>query len=66
LPRLRIVQPGICPRRQAASLKNVELDLLLPGLAIITSRADYRVIKQFRMMRFTGERWEPFGPIVAD
>ena len=52
--------------RQAASLNNVELDLLLPGLAINTSRADYRVIKQFRMMRFTGERWEPFGPIVAD
>ncbi|VIO65888.1 Leu/Ile/Val-binding protein [Bradyrhizobium ivorense] len=52
--------------RQAASLNSVELDLLLPGLAINTSRADYRVIKQFRMMRFTGERWEPFGPIVAD
>ncbi|WP_420964724.1 ABC transporter substrate-binding protein [Bradyrhizobium sp. B120] len=52
--------------RQAASLKDVKLDLLLPGLAINTSRTDYRVIKQFRMMRFTGERWEPFGPIVAD
>ncbi|WP_035976956.1 ABC transporter substrate-binding protein [Bradyrhizobium sp. th.b2] len=52
--------------RQAASLKNVKLDLLLPGLAINTSRTDYRVIKEFRMMRFTGERWEPFGPIVAD
>ncbi|QOZ33555.1 branched-chain amino acid ABC transporter substrate-binding protein [Bradyrhizobium sp. CCBAU 53421] len=52
--------------RQAASLANVKLDLLLPGLAISTSRTDYRVIKQFRMMRFSGERWEPFGPIVAD
>ncbi|UGY15661.1 ABC transporter substrate-binding protein [Bradyrhizobium septentrionale] len=52
--------------RQAASLKNVKLDLLLPGLAINTSRTDYRVIKEFRMMRFSGERWEPFGPIVAD
>ncbi|MGY3444663.1 MULTISPECIES: ABC transporter substrate-binding protein [unclassified Bradyrhizobium] len=52
--------------RQAASLHNVTLDLLLPGLAINTSRADYRVIKEFRMMRFSGERWEPFGPIVAD
>lgn len=28
--------------------------------------ADYRVVKEFRMMRFNGERWEPFGPIVAD
>ncbi|MGY4480391.1 ABC transporter substrate-binding protein [Bradyrhizobium sp. USDA 3364] len=52
--------------RQAASLKNVKLDLLLPGLSINTSRSDYRVVKEFRMMRFTGERWEPFGPMVAD
>jgi branched-chain amino acid transport system substrate-binding protein len=52
--------------RQAANLKNFRLDLLLPGLAINTSPSDYRVIKEFRMMRFNGERWEPFGPIVAD
>ncbi len=52
--------------RQAANLKDVRLDLLLPGLSISTSRTDYRVVKEFRMMRFTGERWEPFGPIVAD
>jgi branched-chain amino acid transport system substrate-binding protein len=52
--------------RQAANPKKVKLDLLLPGLSISTSRTDYRVVKEFRMMRFTGERWEPFGPIVAD
>src|SRR5713101_272926 len=52
--------------RQAANLKDVKLDLLLPGLSISTSRTDYRVVKEFRMMRFTGERWEPFGPILAD
>jgi branched-chain amino acid transport system substrate-binding protein len=52
--------------RQAAALKDVKLDLLLPGLSINTSRTDYRIVKEFRMMRFTGERWEPFGPILAD
>jgi branched-chain amino acid transport system substrate-binding protein len=52
--------------RQAANLKNFRLDLLLPGLAINTSPSDYRVVKEFRMMRFNGERWQPFGPIVAD
>jgi ABC-type branched-subunit amino acid transport system substrate-binding protein len=36
------------------------------NLAINTSPSDYRVVKEFRMMRFNGERWEPFGPIVAD
>jgi branched-chain amino acid transport system substrate-binding protein len=52
--------------RQATNLKAVKLDLLLPGLAVNTSPTDYRVVKEFRMMRFTGERWEPFGPMVTD
>lgn len=52
--------------RQAADLKSIKLDLLLPGLSINTSPSDYRVVKEFRMMSFNGERWEPFGPITAD
>ena len=52
--------------RQATHLQNVKLDLLLPELSISTSPTDYRVVKEFRMMRFSDERWEPFGPIVAD
>ncbi len=52
--------------RQASNLKNLELDLLLPGFSINTSRSDYCVVKEFRMMRFNGERWEPFGPIMTD
>jgi hypothetical protein len=39
------------------------------GSAVARSCDQYqpvRVIKEFRMMRFNGERWEPFGPIVAD
>lgn len=51
---------------QATNLKGVKLDLLLPGLSVNTGVADYRVVKEFRMMRFTGDRWEAFGPIVAD
>ena len=51
---------------QATSLKNVKLDLLLPGLSVNTGPTDYRVVKEFRMMRFTGDRWEAFGPIVTD
>jgi branched-chain amino acid transport system substrate-binding protein len=52
--------------RQATHLQNVKLDLLLPELSISTSPTDYRVVKEFRMMRFSDGRWEPFGPIVAD
>jgi branched-chain amino acid transport system substrate-binding protein len=52
--------------KQAASLKDVKLDLALPGIAVNTSPSDYRVNKQLQMMRFDGERWELFGPILED
>ena len=52
--------------KQATSLKNVELDLGLPGMHISTSPTDYRVNKQLQMERFNGERWELFGPILED
>jgi ABC-type branched-subunit amino acid transport system substrate-binding protein len=52
--------------KQATSLKDFEGDFALPGMKINTSPTDYRIHKQFRMMRFDGERWEPFGPILED
>jgi branched-chain amino acid transport system substrate-binding protein len=52
--------------KQATSLKNVELDLTLPGIKLSTSPTDYRVNKQLQMMKFNGERWELFGPILED
>jgi branched-chain amino acid transport system substrate-binding protein len=47
-------------------LKDVQLDLSLPGIVSNTSPTDYRVNKQLQMMRFKGERWEGFGPIITD
>jgi ABC-type branched-subunit amino acid transport system substrate-binding protein len=52
--------------KQAASLKDVKVDLALPGILANTSPSDYRVNKQLQMMRFDGERWERFGPILED
>ena len=52
--------------KQATSLKNVVLDLALPGIVGNTTPDDYRVNKQLQMMRFNGERWEMFGPILED
>jgi ABC-type branched-subunit amino acid transport system substrate-binding protein len=52
--------------KQATSLKNVKLDLLLPGITVNTTPDDYRVNKQLQMMKFNGERWELFGPILED
>ena len=50
--------------KQAASLKNVTGDLALPGITIDTSPTDYRLHKRLQMMRFNGERWELFGPLL--
>jgi branched-chain amino acid transport system substrate-binding protein len=52
--------------RQATNLKNVRLDLALPGIVGNTTPNDYRVNKQLQMMKFNGERWELFGPILED
>ena len=52
--------------KQATSLKNVQLDLSLPGIVNTTTPEDYRVNKQLQMMKFNGERWELFGPILED
>src|ERR1700734_492730 len=52
--------------KQATNLKNVEFDLALPGMKANTTENDYRVNKQMQMMKFNGERWELFGPILED
>jgi ABC-type branched-subunit amino acid transport system substrate-binding protein len=51
--------------KQAASLKDLEIDGLLPGIKINTGPNDFAPIKQMQMMRFNGERWEFFGPVMA-
>ncbi|MFB9266797.1 ABC transporter substrate-binding protein [Bradyrhizobium erythrophlei] len=52
--------------RQAANLKNFVGSLSLPGMSANTSPTDYRINKQMQMMKFNGERWELFGPIIED
>jgi branched-chain amino acid transport system substrate-binding protein len=51
--------------KQAASLKNLELDMLLPGIKIDTSPTDFAPIKQMQMERFNGESFELFGPVMS-
>jgi branched-chain amino acid transport system substrate-binding protein len=46
--------------KQAASLKDVRLPMVLPGIVINTSQDDYGVLKQSRLARFDGTRWELF------
>jgi branched-chain amino acid transport system substrate-binding protein len=51
--------------KQAASLKNLELGMLLPGIKINTGPNDFAPIKQMQMMRFNGTSWELFGPVMT-
>lgn len=51
-------------RRQAARLKNYEVDVLLPGIAVNTGPNDFFPVEQMQMRRFKGETWELFGPIL--
>jgi branched-chain amino acid transport system substrate-binding protein len=41
-----------------------EIDTLIPGIRIKTTPTDFFPIEQVQMMRFTGERWQMFGPIL--
>lgn len=50
--------------KQAASLKDFELGLLLPGIKINTGPADFFPIEQMQLMRFRDETWERFGSII--
>ncbi|HEV8585901.1 MAG TPA: ABC transporter substrate-binding protein, partial [Methylomirabilota bacterium] len=49
--------------KQAASLKNLELPLLLPGIKINTSATDFAPIEQEQLAKFDGERWVLFGEL---
>jgi branched-chain amino acid transport system substrate-binding protein len=51
--------------KQAASLKNVQLPMALPGVVLNTSANDFFPFEQMQMQKFNGERWELFGPVMS-
>ncbi|MBR1268426.1 ABC transporter substrate-binding protein [Bradyrhizobium sp. AUGA SZCCT0222] len=50
--------------RQAASLKNYQSPIILPGIAINTGPADFHPIKQMRLVQFDGNAWQPIGDVI--
>ena len=50
--------------KQAANIKNLELEGLLPGIKVNTSATDFAPISQVQLIRFKGETWERFGEIL--
>jgi branched-chain amino acid transport system substrate-binding protein len=50
--------------RQAASLKNYQSSLALPGIVINTGPTDFRPIEQMRLVQFDGSTWQPIGEVI--
>ena len=50
--------------KQAASIKDLELGGLLPGIKLNTSATNFAPISQLQLTRFKGETWERFGDII--
>jgi branched-chain amino acid transport system substrate-binding protein len=50
--------------RQAASLKDFETGMALPGIKINTSPTDFYPIEQMQMGLFKGDSFQPFGPVL--
>src|SRR6516162_1884197 len=47
--------------KEAANLHDFAPGMLLPGIRINTGPTDFAPIKQIRMARFSGQRWQLFG-----
>jgi branched-chain amino acid transport system substrate-binding protein len=51
--------------KQAASLSNLELPLLLPGIKLNTGPDQYYPITQQQLIKFDGKSWARFGNIIS-
>jgi branched-chain amino acid transport system substrate-binding protein len=52
--------------KQAASLKGVEVPLLVPGVKVNTSPTDFYPLQSVRLSRLKGESFEEFGDILSN
>ena len=51
--------------KQAASLHDLKLPMLLPGITLSTSADDYQPIKQMQLQKFDGNTWKLFGEVIS-
>ena len=49
--------------KQAYSIRDLELPMLLPGIKVNTAPDDHMPVKQMQFMRFDGKQWERFGDL---
>ncbi|MGL4262601.1 MAG: ABC transporter substrate-binding protein [Afipia sp.] len=51
--------------KQAASIKDLQLNVLLPGVKINTSATNFAPIAQLQLQKFKGDRWVLFGDVMS-
>ena len=51
--------------KQAASIHNEKLPMLLPGITVSTSSSDFAPIKQMQLQKFDGTTWRLFGGVIS-
>ena len=51
--------------KQAASIKNLKLPLLLPGMALNSGPNDFFLVEQAQLAKFTGTQWQGFGELLS-
>ena len=51
--------------KQAESLNDLGLPMLLPGIKVNTSHTDHRPIKSMQFMKWDGKTWVRFGDLIS-
>jgi len=51
--------------KQAASLKDLEIPTLLPGIKVNTSATDFHPLSAMQLERWTGTTWDLFGEVIT-
>ena len=51
--------------KQAASIHDLKLPMLLPGIIVSTSADDFAPIKQMQLQKWDGTTWQLFGEVIS-
>jgi branched-chain amino acid transport system substrate-binding protein len=51
--------------KQAASLHDVQIPTLLPGIKVNTSPTNYHPLRQMQLAKWNGQSWHLFGNVIA-
>jgi branched-chain amino acid transport system substrate-binding protein len=51
--------------KQATTLRDLKLKMLLPGVTLNNSPESYTAFRRYQLSRFDGTSWKPFGPVYS-